>query len=337
MRITKINAYAVKHMAGRAEPFAYEKRLGDSDVLVRITHSSIARGDVQFIDNDWGDTKFPLVPGHEIVGLIEESGSAVTDLMVGDRVGVGYQQAACFACEFCRRESEQLCREQKVIGVDCYGGAAEHIGVDHRFVFKLPPALDSTTSTPLLSSGLTVYSAIVRASLPDRSEVAVLGVGGLGHLAIQFLRKMGHRVSAFSHSPEKKASIERLGASYVDSSNLDAPNELSRKFDLILSTVNASFDLNAVLRMLRPLGKLCFVAQPLKPLPISIGLLYDVAQRTVYGNYVGSRSDMAAMLAFAAEHDIGSAVHTIPFSNVNEAIDMVRNRTDSVRVVLQRT
>jgi len=336
MSIKTISAYAVRHRSGIAELFSYEKRLGNHDVLVRITHCSIARGDVQFIDDDWGDTGFPLVPGHEIIGLVEEVGSTVTDLLVGDRVGVGYQQAACFSCELCRSGNEQLCSEQKVIGVDCYGGAAEHIGVDHRFVFKLPPSLDSATSTPLLSSGLTVYSAMIRASLPDQAEVAVLGVGGLGQLAIQFLRKLGHRVSAFSHTPEKKPTIERLGASYIDGSNLDGSNALSKRFDFILSTVNASFDLNAFLKMLRPLGKLCFVAQPLQPLPIRVGLLYDGAQRSVYGNYVGSRADMAAMLAFAAEHGIGSAVHVMPFARLNEAIDRVRNRTVSTSVVLQR-
>jgi D-arabinose 1-dehydrogenase-like Zn-dependent alcohol dehydrogenase len=336
MSIATISAYAVKHRGGRAEPFSYERTLGDSDILVKITHCSVARGDVQFIDDEWGDTRFPLVPGHELIGIVEAAGAAVTGLMVGDRVGVGYQQAACFSCEFCRSGREQLCPEQKVIGVHCPGGAAEHVGVDHRFAFKLPPALDSAASAPLLSSGLTVYSAIARAELPDRSEVAVLGVGGLGHLAIQFLRKLGHRVSAFSHSPEKKAAIEQLGAEYIDSAHLPGADARTKRFDFILSTVNARFDVNAYLRMLRPLGKLCFVAQPLEPLPVNVGLLYDAAQRTIYGHYVGSRSDMTAMLAFAAEHDIRSDVHLMPFASVNEAIDRVRDRTISTKVILQR-
>lgn len=336
MSSTTINAYAVTHQGGRAEPFVYESRLGNDEVLVRLTHCSIARGDVQFIDNDWGDTRYPLVPGHEMVGVIEDAGSTVTGLTIGDRVGVGYQQAACFSCEFCRSGNEQLCPQQKVIGVDCYGGAADRIVVDGRFAFTLPPTLDSATATPLLSSGLTVYSAIVRAALVDSSEVAVLGIGGLGHLAIQFLRAMGHRVSAFSHSPQKRDAIEQMGAAYLDSSHLDDANALTRRFDFILSTVNTRFDVNRYLRMLRPQGKLCFVAQPLEPMPISVGLLYDNAQRTIYGNYVGSRPDMVSMLAFAAVHDIRSVVHLLPFTEVNEAIDIVRNGTVSVRAVLQR-
>ena len=336
MSIAKINAYAVKHQGGKAEPFSYERTLGNDAVLVRITHCSIARGDVQFIDNDWGDTRFPLVPGHEMVGFVEDTGSLVTGLATGDRVGIGYQQEACFSCEFCRSGNEQLCPEQKVIGVDCYGGAADRIGVDARFAFKLPSVLDSATSTPLLSSGLTVYSAIVRAGLSDSSEVAVLGVGGLGHLAIQFLRQMGHRVSAFSHSPEKRQTIEQLGAAYIDGSHLEDSHTVTRRFDFVLSTVNTRFDVNAYLRMLRPQGKLCFVAQPLEPIPISVGLLYDNAQRTIYGNYVGSRKDMVSMLTFAAEHDIGSVVHTVPFTELNDAIGMVRESTAPMRVVLHR-
>jgi D-arabinose 1-dehydrogenase-like Zn-dependent alcohol dehydrogenase len=336
MSITTIHAYAVRHQGGRAEPFSYDRQLGHNEVLVNVTHCSIAKGDVQFIDNDWGDTRFPLVPGHEIIGLIKETGSTVSGLTVGDRVGVGYQQEACFSCQFCKDGNEQFCPRQKVIGVDCYGGLADHIGVDSRFAFKLPPALDSARSTPLLSSGLTVYSAILRAELPDTSDVAVLGVGGLGHLVIQFLREMGHRVSAFSHSPAKRETIEQLGAAYIDSSHLDGPKAFSRQFDYILSTLNARFDLNVYLGMLRPQGKLCFVAQPLEPLSISVGLLYDNAQRTIYGNYVGSRKAMMAMLAFAAEHNIHSTVEIRPFTEVNGAIDMVRRGTAPMRVVLQR-
>jgi D-arabinose 1-dehydrogenase-like Zn-dependent alcohol dehydrogenase len=334
MSMKTINAYAVPRQSATAEPFSYQRALGSHDALVKVTHCAIARGDVQFIDNEWGDTRYPLVPGHEIIGLVEETGSAASDLTVGDRVGIGYQQQACFSCEFCHDGNEHLCLEQKVIGVDCYGGLADYIIVDSRFAFPLPPTLDSARTTPLLSAGLTVYSGIVRAQLRDASRVAVLGIGGLGYLAIQFLREMGHSVSAFSHSPDKQPMIERLGAEYVDSSELTDVKTLSRKFDFMLSTLNTKFDLNAYIRMLRPQGKLCVVAQPLETLPISVGLLYDNALRTIYGNYVGSRKDMTAMLAFAAGHHIESLVDVVPFTDVNHAIDMVR-RGRTARAVLQ--
>lgn len=331
-----INAHAVRRQGGAAEPFSYQRALGPHDVLVSVSHCSIARGDVQFIDNAWGDTRFPLVPGHEIVGRVDAIGAAVVGVKAGDRVGIGYQQAACFSCEFCRDGIEQLCPEQKVIGVDCYGGLADHIGVDSRFAFPLPAALDSATATPLLSAGLTVYAGIARAALRDRSDVAVSGIGGLGSLAVQFLRTMGHRVSAFSHSPAKKTTIERLGAEYVDSATLAGQTTLRRRFDLILSTLNTTFDLNAYLDMLKPQGKLCVVAQPLATLPISVGLLYDNALRSIYGNYVGSRRDMTAMLAFAAEHNVESLVDVVPFTDVNRAIDSVRRGNPVARTVLQR-
>jgi len=317
------------------EPFSYVRKAGKNDVLVKITHCSIAMGDIQIINDDWGDTKFPVVPGHEIIGIIEETGSKVTGLKNADSVGIGYQQEACFKCQFCKEGNEQFCPNQKVIGVNSYGGLAEHIVVDGRFAFKLPPKLDSTKSIPLLSSGLTVYSAITRAKLSGNSMVAVSGVGGLGHLAIRFLHKMGHRVSALSHSPGKKKIINQLGAEYVDSLNPDSLAGYNRKFDFILSTLNVGFDLDAYLKMLKPQGKLCLVASPLIKLPISLGLLYDYAQRSIYGNYVGSRQDMMDMIAFSAKHNIESIVDIMPFFKMDEAIEMVRKKMVSTRLVLE--
>jgi len=331
----KIKAYAIKEKGGMPEPFFYERKVGKNDVLVKINHCSIAMGDIQIINDDWGDTKFPVVPGHEIIGIIEETGSKVTGLKNGDRVGIGYQQEACFKCQFCKEGNEQFCPNQKVIGVNSYGGLAEHIVVDGRFAFKLPPKLDSTKSIPLLSSGLTVYSAITRAKLSGNSMVAVSGIGGLGHLAIRFLHEMGHRVSALSHSPGKKKIINQLGAEYVDSLNPDSLAGYNRKFDFILSTLNVGFDLDACLKMLKPQGKLCLVASPLIKLPISLGLLYDYAQRTIYGNYVGSRQDMMDMIAFSAKHNIESIVDIMPFFKMDEAIEMVRKKMVSTRLVLE--
>ena len=331
----RIKAYGIKQKDGKAEPFYYERNVGDNEVTVKILYCAIARGDIQFISNDWGDTKFPLVPGHEIVGIIEETGSNVTTLRVGDCVGIGYQQDACFECEFCKDGNEQFCIRQKVIGVHCYGGLADHIVIDNRFAFKLPPVLHSAKSVPLLSSGLTVYSGILKAQLKANSIVGVLGAGGLGHLAIQFLNKMGHEVYAFSHSPEKKELINKLGAEFILNSNTDNLSALNNKFDFIISTLNVDYDLDAFLKMLKPQGKFCVVASPLKKQHIAIGLLYDCAQRSIYGNYVGSRKNMVDMLDFSAKHNIESEVEVMPFSNVNEAIENVRAGKIKIRLVLQ--
>jgi D-arabinose 1-dehydrogenase-like Zn-dependent alcohol dehydrogenase len=329
----RIRAHAIRHKNGPAEPFFYERDLGRHDVLVRITHCSVARGDVQYISDDWGDARFPLVPGHEIVGLVEEAGVGVTDLRPGDRVGVGYQQEACFECEACREGTEQLCPSQKVIAVDRYGGFADHIVVDGRFAFALPAALDSATAAPLMSAGVTVFTGIHRARLAPASEVAVLGSGGLGHLAIQFLHEMGHRVSVLSHSPAKRALIERLGGTYVDTGDPEHRTRCRDRFDFMLSTVNVAFDLDACVRMLKPKGQLCFVAGPLEPLTLSAGLLSN-SMRTLYGNYIGSRADTARMLQFAAEHGVAAVVDVMPFARINEAIERVRGRDVPLGLVL---
>jgi D-arabinose 1-dehydrogenase-like Zn-dependent alcohol dehydrogenase len=328
----QISAYAIREQGGPAELFVYERSLGHHDVLVRITHCSLARGDVQFIDNDWGDTRFPLVPGHEIIGIVEQVGADVPDLQQGDRVGVGYQQAACFRCSFCRQGTEQLCPGQRVVAVDCYGGLADRIVVDGGFAFRIPPRLDSARSAPLLSSGLTVYAGIVRARLPEGARVAVLGAGGLGHLAIQFLHKMGHAVTAFSHSPDKRELIERLGGTFADSSD----THHGAAFDFILSTLNVAFDLDTYVRMLKPDGQLCLVASPTKSLSLSGGLLNN-SRRVIYGNYIGSRADSARMLAFAADHGIEAIVDVMPMTSVNEAIGRIRTRDVQMGLVLENS
>jgi D-arabinose 1-dehydrogenase-like Zn-dependent alcohol dehydrogenase len=330
----RIRAHAIKEKGGRAEPFSYERAPGERDVVVKITHCSVARGDIQFVNDDWGDARFPLVPGHEIVGIVEEAGSEVTGLQLGDRVGIGYQQQACFECSFCQQGIEQLCPSQKVIAVDTYGGWADHIVVDGRFAFRLLPQLDSARSAPLLSSGLTVFSGILRAQLPPSSRVAVLGAGGLGHLAIQFLHKMGHRVSAFSHSPEKRELIERLGGVCVDTSDPTHQTRHHEVFDFILSTLNVPFDLDSFVRMLTPVGQLCLVAAPLKAVSLSGGLLNN-SRRSIYGNYIGSRSETTQMLEFSAEHGITSIVDVMPFSRINEAIERVRTRDVLMALVLE--
>jgi D-arabinose 1-dehydrogenase-like Zn-dependent alcohol dehydrogenase len=330
----KIRAYAISEQGGAARLFLYETTIGRRDVLVKITHRSLARGDIQYIDNVWGDTRFPLVPSHEIVGIVEETGSEVADLEIGDRVGIGYQQEACFECSFCKDGIEQLCAKQQVIAVDRYGGLAEHIVVDWRFAFRLPRQTDSARSTPLLSSGLTVYAGIRRAQLPAGSRVAVLGAGGLGHLAIQFLHKMGHGVTALSHSPRKRELIGRLGAAFADTSDPKRLMDYRGAFDFILSTLNVPFDLDSYVRLLTPQGQLCLVASPPEPLSLSGGELNN-SRRSIYGNYIGSRFETVQMLEFAATQGIEAVVEVMPLARVNEALERIRRRDVEMGLVLE--
>jgi D-arabinose 1-dehydrogenase-like Zn-dependent alcohol dehydrogenase len=329
-----IKAYAIQQRGEPATPFVYHQTVGRHDVLVRITHRSITTGDVQFIDDDWGDTRFPLVPSHEMTGIVEQAGPEVAELAPGDRVGIGFQLGACFECSSCRRGLEQFCPRQTVVGVNAYGGLGDHIVVDSRFAFRLPARLASASAVPLLSSGLTVYSAISHAQLPLGARVAVLGIGGLGRLALQVLRAMGHRVTALSRSSGKRDLIRQLGAEYVDGSNADALAAHRAAFDFILSTLNVPFDFEPHLRMLGPEGQFCFVASPLEPLSLRAGLLYDYGRRRIYGSYVGSRADAVRMLEFAAEHDILPAIELMPLPQVNEAIERIRRREVSTALIL---
>jgi D-arabinose 1-dehydrogenase-like Zn-dependent alcohol dehydrogenase len=331
----EIRAYAIPEKGVAPVPFSYQAEVGSHDVLVKLTHRSITRGDLQMIQNDWGDTRFPLVPGHEMVGIVDRTGSRVTELKPGDRVGIGYQLCACFECSYCRRGTEQFCSSQTVVGVNAYGGLAEHIVVDARFAFALPPQLAPASSTPLMSSGLTVFAAITCAQLPRDARVAVLGIGGLGRLALRFLRAMGHRVSAFSRSPGKRSTIEQLGAEYIDGADSASLAACRNTFDFVLSTLNVPFDLNVYLGMLRPDGQMCLVATPLQPLSLGAGVLYDYARRRLYGNYVGSRADMAGMLDFAAAHGVEVDVTVMPFSSLNDAIERVRSREMATALVLE--
>jgi alcohol/geraniol dehydrogenase (NADP+) len=331
----EIRAYAVPEKGAAPAPFSYRAEVGPHDVLVKLTHRSITRGDLQMIDDDWDDTRYPLVPCHEMVGVVDRIGSRVTELTPGDRVGVGYQQGACFECHFCQRGTEQFCPRQTAVGVNAYGGLAEHIVVDARFAFTIPPPLASAPSVPLMSSGLTVFAAITYAQLSRDARVGVLGIGGLGRLALRFLHAMGHRVSGISRSPDKRPVIEQLGAEYVDGADAASLAACRGTYDFILSTLNVPFNLNMYLGMLRPDGQMCLVATPLQPLTLSAGVLYDYARRRLYGNYVGSRADMARMLEFAAAHGVAADVTVMPFSSATEAMARVRSGEVATALVLE--
>jgi len=331
----EIRAYAAPERAAALVPFSYRAEVGAHDVLVKLTHRSITRGDLQLIENDWGDARYPLVPSHEMAGTVDRIGSRVTDRRPGDRVGIGFQLGACFDCDYCRRGTEQFCSRQTVVGVNAYGGFADYIVVDSRFAFPLPRQLASAASTPLMSSGLTVFAAITFAQLPRGARVAVLGIGGLGRLALRFLRAMGHHVSAISRSSEKRAMIEQLGAEFMDGADSALPVAYRNTFDFVLSTLNVPFDLNAYLGMLRPDGQLSLVATPLQPLSLRAGVLYDYARRRIYGNYVGSRADMDGMLDFAAANRIVPDVTVMPFSSVSDVMERVRSDGLASALVLE--
>jgi len=315
-------------------PFVYEPApLAAADVEVEISHCGICHSDLHLIDDDWSSSSYPLVPGHEIVGRVVAAGDDCM-LAVGQRVGIGWQRSACLECEPCRAGHENLCATQQATCVGHMGGFARRIRTDGRFVFALPEALDAAAAAPLLCAGVTVFAPLRRWGIVNGSRVGVIGLGGLGHLALRFLRAMGAHVTAFTSSPDKRDDALRLGADAVASSV--SPREirgLKNQLDFLLCTVPARLDWVTYLQALKPNGVLCLVGAPPGLLQIPAAQLLT-GQRAICGSDIGSPAAIREMLAFAAEHAIGAQVETAPMSEVNAALQRVRDNRVRYRMVL---
>jgi alcohol/geraniol dehydrogenase (NADP+) len=331
----EIRGYAT-HAAG-AELLAYRYEVGElgaDEVQVRISHCGICRSDLHLIDNDWQVSKFPFVPGHEIVGTVEAIGKAVQKLQPGDRVGVGWQSGSCENCTWCRSGKENLCPDSQPTCVHRNGGFADAVRVPARFIIPIPEALESENAAPLLCAGITVYTPLRTYGVSPASRVGVVGVGGLGHLALQFARVFGAEVTAFSTSPAKEEEARAMGAHhFCNSRESKGMKALGGSLDLIISTVNADQDWSAFLTTLRPEGVLCLVGAPSRPLQIPGSLLIQAA-RTVSGSNTGSPLALAEMLDVAARHKVKAQTERFPMGRVNEAVAKVRKGAVRYRAVL---
>lgn len=326
---------------GRSQELAEQSveiaQLKPHEVLLAVKYCSLARGDVHMIDNDWGGSPYPSTPGHELIGIVAEVGQGVETLQPGDIAGVGYQLAACLKCEFCIQGFEQFCNQQAVAFYDRPGGWASHIIAEEPFVQKLGASLNQPDYAALFSSGLTVFSGIRRAKLAPQSKVAVFGVGGLGHLASIILGKMGHEVTLLSHTDDKRAFTEKLGAShFVNTADAKSMESLKTSFDFIISTVNVEFDMEQLLHLLRPQGVLCVVGLPQPRVSLHATSLADYAQRTIYGSYIGSVQDMKDLLQFTLDHQMKPLTQNFPMEKVNSLLDDVRQGKPRFRYVLTR-
>ncbi len=332
----KIHGYAAFEPQGKLREFSYEepKHLGPMQVLIKVSHCGICHSDIHLIDNDWGISRYPLVPGHEIAGMVEKTGEDVRDLKAGQRVGVGWESGSCMRCEWCIRGEENLCAGNVATAVDQYGGFAQEVIVDSRFAFPIPEALSSEAAAPLLCGGITVYSPLRRMVRPV-DKVGVVGVGGLGHFALQFARAFGCEVTAFSHTPGKKKEAKDLGADhFVDSTDPKELEGMPASLDFILVTVNVKLDWAAYLKILRPNGRLCVVGAVREPLEIPSGAIIS-GQKGVVASVIGGRPLIREMLFFAARHHIQSQAEVLPLNQVNEAIERVRRNQARYRMVLK--
>ncbi len=333
LRLMEINAQAALAKGAPLTPFRYTAtEPGPHEVEIEITHCGICHSDIHLIDNDWGISRYPLVPGHEIIGHVTKAGSDVS-LKPGSRVGVGWQRSACLTCDECVSGRENLCLRQEATCNKHFGGFAERIVVDSRFAFPIPDALSSENAAPLLCAGVTVFTPMRRFGVRPGQKVGVIGIGGLGHLALQFARAMGCEVTAFSSSPDKEAEAKAFGAHQfvtLDKQNL---RSLRRSQDFILNTAMAELDWHAVIQMLRSDGTLCFVGVPDKPMSLPVHLILD-GRRSISGSNVGGRTDIRQMLQFAALHGIKAQTELMPLSAVNEAVQKVRDNRARYRMVL---
>jgi len=330
----KINAWAAPNKGGPLIVERYGVEPHQGQVVIDVDSCSLTRGDVRFIDNYWGDTKYPLVTGLEVMGRVRENLGEQRRFKPGDVVGVGYQVGACFACEYCKAGKEQFCAKQQLIPFQAKGGLADVIVVDERFVFGIPKNLQTPEATPLLCAGLTVYTPIHEAGLAMGASVAVVGLGSLGHLAVLFLVAMGCKVTAFTHSDRKVAVAKELGAEVVITDTEPAPE---RAFDFIISCAADGVDWERYIRALKPTGTLCIVGLPTKPVSFAPELLADYAARCVVGSYIGSRRDMEAMLDFAAKHHILAKAKIYPMQDINIAVqDMREGKVDFSAVLTNK-
>jgi uncharacterized zinc-type alcohol dehydrogenase-like protein len=309
--------------------------LAADEVDVDVVHCAICHSDLHLLDDDWGISRYPLVPGHEVIGHVAAVGNGVHHLTPGDLVGVGWQCGSCGRCAPCRAGDEHLCSGGKRrTCVDQHGGFASRVRAQASFAFKIPAGLDPASAAPLLCAGVTVFAPLERHLKRTGLRVGIVGIGGLGHLAIQFAAAMGAEVVAFDPIPAKRAEAIRLGATELLS---PAPADLAQvsqsSFDLILTTTHADLEWNAWLALLRLGGTLCLTGVPTKPLVIDPTHLLD-GQKTITGSVIGSPAAMRRMLVFAAEQGVEPLVEHMPMAAANEAVARVRAGAARYRIVL---
>ncbi len=331
-----IKAYAAKSKGAALEPFEYNPGpLGAEQVEIAVDYCGICHSDLSVLHNHWGNAQYPLVPGHEVSGRIVAAGDNVKNVKVGDRVGLGWFSGSCMACPDCLRGDHNFCvnGEDSIIGR--HGGFADRVRCHWVWAVPLPEAVDPAKAGPLFCGGITVFNPIVQFGVKPTDRVGVVGVGGLGHLAVQFLNKWGCEVFAFTSSDDKKAELQSLGAHHVVNSRDPAQlKPLARSLDFVMVTVNVPLDWPAYIETLAPRGRLHFVGAVLEPLNIGVFPLL-MGQRSVSASPLGSPATTARMLDFCARHDIAPVTETFPMTQVNDAIARLESGKARYRVVLK--
>ncbi|MBF0659295.1 NAD(P)-dependent alcohol dehydrogenase [Psychrobacter sp. NG25] len=331
-----INAYAAKEKGGEFSPYQYDPgTLGNHEVEIEVHSCGVCHSDLSMWENEWGMTQYPFVGGHEVAGKVLAKGQHVTHLELGDKVGLGWHKGYCNVCDLCMSGDHNLCAEQEGTIIGNHGGFADKVRAKDTSVIKIPEGLDFNAVGPLLCGGITVFNPLVQYDIKPTSRVAVIGIGGLGHLALQFANAWGCEVTAFT-SESKMEEAKELGAHHsLNSRNESDIEAAAGSFDLVISTVNVDMNWNAIIKTLKPKGRLHFVGLLAAPLEISAAPLI-MAQNSVSGSPAGSPSTLRQMLDFAARHNIQPVTETYKMSEINEAFARLESGNARYRVVLER-
>jgi alcohol dehydrogenase (NADP+) len=316
--------------------------LGEHDVLIEIKFCGICHSDIHQVKDEWGGSIFPMVPGHEIAGIVAEVGSGVAKLAPGDRVGVGCLVDSCGECEYCKAGEEQFCTKGAVPtyngreydGEPTFGGYSQQVVVDERFVVTIPDSLELQVAAPLLCAGITTYSPLKRWQAGEGKKVAIVGMGGLGHVAVKIAAAMGAEVTVLSQSLSKQEDGLRFGAKhYYATSERETFKQLKSSFDLILNTVSANLPLDRYLSLLRVDGTLVSVGAPSQPDTFSAFSLIS-GRRSMAGSPIGGLPETQEMLDFCAEHDVAPEIELIAADEVGDAYERVERSAVRYRFVI---
>lgn len=345
--MTLTRAYAIDSPTGKFAPWEFERRtVGADDIMIEIEYAGICHSDIHTARGEWGQARYPLVPGHEIVGRVSEVGSNVTKFKVGDIAGVGCFVDSCGECKYCISGDDHWCtggmawtyNSTERDGVTpTYGGYSQRIVVRAKYALQVPAHLDRKGVAPLLCAGITTYSPLKVWQAGPGKQVGVLGLGGLGHMAVKIAVAMGCEVTVLSHSDRKREDALRMGAAnFVNTSVEGALDELKDKFNIIINTVSAHLDLKPYLYALTVHGSLVVVGMPPEDYAVNGSWLVN-RQRSLSGSVIGSIRETQEVLDFCGEHNIVSDVEVISASQINEAYDRVVNSDVRYRFVIDAT
>ncbi|GJM18018.1 MAG: alcohol dehydrogenase [Phycisphaeraceae bacterium] len=334
---TTVKALAATDAGGALGAFEYELgELGPHEVDVAVTHCGICHSDLSMLDNEWGMASFPFVPGHEAAGTVAAKGELVTHLEIGQRVGVGWQAGSCMHCRHCVGGDHNLCGEMEGTIVGRHGGFATHVRSKAAFAVPLPEGVGSVGAGPLFCGGITVFNPIVQFGVKPTDRVGVIGIGGLGHMALGFLNKWGCEVTAFTSTGAKMDEAKELGAHRCVNSRDDSAIEAEAgRFDFLISTVNVPLNWEAYIGALSPKGRLHVVGAVMEPIPVTAFPII-MGQKSVSGSPIGSPATIADMLDFCARHAIAPVTETFKMSAANDAFEHLRAGKARYRIVLEQ-